>query len=177
MRLLLLATLLTSACAQAARLPEPSAPEVGDPRHEVVHLGEDALHRVAGTAGSTWLAPSVRALRPFDRLLVSWNVDVEGEEGSGAFDVEVRVVAAGERSPWLFVGSWGTPTGTADRTTEFAGGRIDVDAFVGSRTFDGAEVRVRCDDRGRVVPRRITLCFTSPERGESGVVEAASARA
>lgn len=110
---------------------------------------------------STTLPPA----HPFRDLLVSWNVTTPPNAG---FRVEVRVAhAGGGFSPWLFVGDWGRLP-DLPKTTEFEGGKIDVDFLRGQVTFDSAQVRVRAWSPGDVqhsalVIERLTLCFADRE--------------
>jgi len=76
----------------------------------------------------------------FDSALISWNVDSPAECG---FRVEMRVgQSTGGMSPWLSVGDWGEPLPRAAAATEFEGGRIKVDYFVGRESFERVQLRV-----------------------------------
>ena len=78
--------------------------------------------------------------RPFREVLLSWNV--ETPPGAG-FRVEARIArAAGDWSPWLAVGEWGTvPKET--RVEAFDGGRVDVDHLRLAEPHERVQVRLR----------------------------------
>jgi hypothetical protein len=116
----------------------------------------------------------------FHDALVSWNVQCSPRAG---MCMELRVRAKdGDWSPWLWVGEWGEPSppplylrrndpggprvdASAPRTTEFTGGKIDVDYFKSEQSFERAQYRVRTAHEAKVAGltvrlRRVALCFS-----------------
>jgi hypothetical protein len=61
-----------------------------------------------------------------------------------AIAVELRVAldTADDWSPWLYVGDWGRVPAAFERRTEFDGGKIDVDFFTSSATYERVQFRV-----------------------------------
>ncbi|HED66168.1 MAG TPA: peptidase C39 family protein [Planctomycetes bacterium] len=117
---------------------------------------------VVETVPGTWISYPVVATRPFDRALVSWNVDLA--PGAG-YEVELRVRPDGESwSPWFFLDAYGTvPEETRGaRRSESSAGRVDVDEFFAARPERAAQVRFRLHGPARV--RRVSLSLR--ETGE-----------
>ncbi len=106
------------------------------------------------SADSAVIVPEIA----FNEVLVSWNLDVP--EGAGAC-VLVRVgrEAGGEWSPWLYVGDWGTPP-SVEKTMQSAQGKIDVDFFTSTQTFDRVQYRVIAAG-GPVRIARIGVCVSN----------------
>lgn len=119
---------------------------------------------------SVYATSPQRGAHPFRELLVSWNVDAPP---AVAFVVELRVGEKGEDawSEWMHLGEWGEAP-SAPRIVVCEGGKVDVDFFVGERTFAVAQVRVRAsssepDKTVRI--QHVTLCFSDRERAAAPI--------
>ncbi len=99
----------------------------------------------------------------FDEAIVSWNVEVEDEDG---FVVDVRVGRDGKWSPWLRIGSWGSGRPEVDPSTRFEGGAVDVDVFRSDERWDRLAWRVVA--ARRAVVRRIDVTVTDRSGAEVG---------
>ena len=177
--LLLLTACITSLGCQSTPASIADRVNLDGSRHHLVLLEGEGL-RTGTTAGASFdeelsrirLEPSENGsywtsewveLPAFHEMLLSWNVDVEA--GCGVC-IEVRVESEETRSPWLYVGDWGVLPSDLQRTTEFDGGRIDIDYFRSDRTYDRAQARVRAfhvdGSTGECALHRIALSATSP---------------
>ena len=103
--------------------------------------------------------------RPFNELLVSWNVDVP--RGAG-FYVEVQVGSEARGwSPWLYLGDWGRGLPPERRTTAFEGGEVAIDVFRSSQLYDRARYRITAlpgETDEPVVVVQTALCFSDTTR-------------
>lgn len=98
----------------------------------------------------------------FNEVLLSWNLDVP--EGAGAC-VLLRVgreaggEVSSEWSPWLYVGDWGAPP-SVEKMMQSPHGKIDVDFFTSTQTFDRVQYRVVAAG-GPVRIARIGVCLSN----------------
>lgn len=114
-------------------------------------------------AEALYESPVIAAGRPFNEVLLSWNVDTPAGAG---FCVELRIgrSADGLWSPYLYVGDWGDTLPPAERLVTCPQGRIDVDYFRSPERFDRAQYRLRavghpdCPTELRI--RRIAVCLS-----------------
>lgn len=177
--------LLLAACAGLAGVPVPGpalapaldlAPAFGEGLHgfvlgapAAVGAGDELLRaryadggrRLVIDPGGRFTSHTIRWSRPFDELLLSWNVDVP--EGAG-FAVEVSVADAAGWSPWLYLGDWGPGLPADRRRTAFEGGRVEVDVFRASRPFERARYRIHATGERPVAVHALALCFTDTAR-------------
>lgn len=131
--------------AAAVDGPPPARPVM---RHvTVVEAGPSEL-----TSG--YEPPPIDAPIPFNEALLSWNVDDRSRSG---FVVELRVGREEAWSPWLTVGISGNGP-PVELRTDFDGGKIDVDYFVGKGHFTRAQWRIWASAPLRVASTAI--CFT-----------------
>lgn len=81
------------------------------------------------------------AFRRFNEALVSWNAELPAE---GGISFEIRVGKSSESfwSPYLYVGDWGSVPQEYSRIRSFPEGKIDVDYFSSSKSFDRIQIRV-----------------------------------
>lgn len=99
-----------------------------------------ALEPDGGTA--TYTSPVVTPARPFDSVILSWNVDVPV---GASFVVHLRVqTTAGEWSPWLHAGDWGADVPPLDeRVVACAMGEVAVDVFEAATPCAALQYRVQ----------------------------------
>lgn len=90
-------------------------------------------------AQQRWTSKTVETQFAFTELLPSWNVTVPDNSGV-RWDVRVRDAKTGQWSPWLYIGYWGRVTQDR-RTTEFAGGEVEIDVLRLKSPADAFEVR------------------------------------
>ena len=115
--------------------------------------------------GTSFETPEVVAEAEFIEALVSWNVSVP--EGAGlVVELSVRSVEGSSWSPWLLVGDWGQVDRGISRTTEFDGGRIDIDFFTGDKNFNAIRLRFTAEGQGDLRLHRYDLCLTSADELE-----------
>ncbi|MBI5361611.1 MAG: C39 family peptidase [Planctomycetes bacterium] len=109
-----------------------------------------------------WIELPPLTTAPFRDVVASWNAHVP--EGAGmSFDLRVGQEGA-DWGPWLHVGDWGLAV-PGERALACDGGRIDVDCFVGERSFTQVQLRARAvsarsDTTASIELERVSLCVT-----------------
>lgn len=102
---------------------------------------------------------------PFTEMLPSWNVTTPAGTGVRFF-VRVRDAENHEWSPWLYVGNWGSPAAVdrAELTTEFTGGKVDIDTVKLSRPANAWQMRAALEapDGSIATPRirRMSIVYS-----------------
>ncbi len=106
---------------------------------------------------------------PFERLILSWNIDVPQH---GYFVVEAQVRrSGGAPSPWLHLGDWGDVPRAARGAVAFPGGAVEVDTLLAQvgQPFDAWRWRVRAAPGAE--PRAVVaLCDTPADFRPPGFV-------
>jgi hypothetical protein len=87
----------------------------------------------------TWTSDEVVTAFPFTEVIPSWNLVAPPETGV-YFEVRVRDAAAGEWSPWLYIGYWGKVR-VARKIEEFDGGTSNTDNLTLKKPADAYQIR------------------------------------
>lgn len=112
--------------------PEPTRLDLTLP--EPRPLASDERNSSASAESSVLISP-----QPFNEVLVSWNIDAP--KGTSA-RIDLRAGRPGFWSPWLYIGRVGDTPILGPRPQSFSGGKVDVDYFTSTQTFDRLQLRV-----------------------------------
>lgn len=142
----------------------PLAPQMVGENDRSTDAAFDRAGRLVLQAGGEYVSQPLRWERPFDELLLSWNVSVPPGAGL-AVEVRLESHARGERTPWLWLGGPGRNGRMAPgaRTVEFDGGRVAVDVVRCERPYDGFRYRLRAHG-GEVIVHALAACLTDTTR-------------
>ncbi|MCP3919449.1 MAG: hypothetical protein GY711_28255 [bacterium] len=157
----------------------PGVPAVVSSRDrlENARYSEDGTRLFLDADGGRFTSRILNWPRPFNELLVSWNVDVP--EGAGIYvEVQVGREEEGAISPWLYIGDWGRGLPKAERLTEFSAGKVAVDVFQSKQTWNAARYRITALPGGDGAPiaiARTALSFSDTRALDSTPVEARAA--
>jgi hypothetical protein len=100
-----------------------------------------AASRFVKEADGTWVTREIRSAFPFDELIYSWRVRLGPDQG---FRLYLRVKShAGESSPWLYAGYWGTIKQAEKRKEpEFEWGRVAMDQLLLKRKAESFQLKL-----------------------------------
>lgn len=130
-------------------------------------------------AQARWTSATIETEFAFTELLPSWNVDVPANAGV-KWDVRVRDAKTGAWSPWLYIGYWGRVT-RGNRTTEFAGGAVEIDVLRLTAPADAFEMRstgqsFEIESPALPTVRQVQAVYSRPLEAEASLAPVAEAK-
>ncbi len=123
---------------------------------------EDPREKSFPRQGS-WTSASFTTDFPFTELVPSWNADVPPDCGV-TFEIRARDIASARWLPWVAIGAWGR-TLPGNRTTQFPGGKVDIDNLQLAAPADAFQIKANFDSfslHANRVPalRRIAVVYS-----------------